>query len=148
MKSDQSHSFSQVTVIGDHHGAIVSVKPCVIQKMHRKVDIGAFLLCFDHRLEGPALCGLGQGRSDFVAQKVSIVDGYLWNVSPERTEIGLLPQRFVRISRGGGNQGGEIVDAGDHVRGLEDLTEERLQVQPFVRCAPYGSVIKPVEKKG
>ncbi len=150
MKSDQSHSFSQVTVIGDHHGAVVSIKPCVIQQMHRKVDIGAFLLCLDHRFEGPALCGLGQRCSNFAAQEVSVVDGYLRNVSPQCTEISLLPQRFVRILRGRGNQGGEIVYAGDHMRGLEDLAEERLQVQPFVRCASYGSVIKiePIDVNG
>lgn len=150
MKSGESHSFGKVAIIGYHHGAIVSVKPCVVQEVHRKVDIRSFLFGLYDGFMGFSGDGLSQGSLYFMTEKMPIVDFNLGNVGTESTKVDFLPEGLVWILRGRGNQGSEILDAGDDMSGFENLAEERLQVEPFVRSASYGSVveIEPIHVNG
>ena len=142
MKPDKSHSFCKIAVVGNHHGAIVMVKPGVVQQMDSEVDIRSLFLCFDDSLIGSPGYGPSQRGFHLMTEKMSIVNLDVGSVRPKSPKVGLLPEGLVGVLRRRRNQGSEILYADNLMGRFEDFREENPEIKPFMRRASHGPVVK------
>ncbi len=142
MKPDKSHSFCNIAVVGNHHCAIIKVKPIVVQQMDSEVDIRSLFLCFDDSLIGFPCYGPSQRGFHFMTEKMSKMNFDLGSVRQKSPKVGLLPEGIVGVLRCRGDQGSEILYDDNLMGRFEDFSEDSPEIKPFMRRAPYGPVVK------
>jgi hypothetical protein len=142
MKPDKSRSFCNIAVVGNHHSAIIMVKPSVVQQMDSEVDIRSLFLCFDDSLIGFPCYGPSQRSFYFMTEKMSIMNLDLGSVRQKSPKVGLLPEGLVWVLRRRRDQSSEILYEDNLMGRFEDFRKDSPEIKPFMRRAPYGPVVK------
>lgn len=139
---DEPHGFREVAVVGNNDGAVVSVKPSVVQQMHGEIDVGTLLLGLDDLYESLPFCWFGERRANTVSKEMAKMDFELGNMVPQGPEIDILSLGLRGIVGRGCYPRREVLDALDPVMALQDSPEESHQVEPFSRSSLQRTIVK------
>lgn len=136
----ETQRLCEVGVVGDNECAVVSVVPCVVQDVKRKVHVGTLFLVLPDGDAGRGRIGVLHGNA--VAQEMPVVEFQARAMGVERAQVGLLPHAGVRIARRRLDARGEVLDLDEIVPCPEDSLEQGHRIQPLPRRSADGSVIE------
>jgi len=76
----KAHGFREVAIIRYYNCTIIFIHPGVIEQMNSQINVRPLFLCFDDIRKLLGCCRIHQRSPDWITQKMTIIDFYLWNM--------------------------------------------------------------------
>ena len=138
----KTHALCDIAVIRNYYRTVIDIQPRIVQEMNGKIDIRSLLFCpYDIHQPSP-VAGVRKQRLNLMRQKMPEISFDLRAMMPQCAQIGILAPWLGWVIRARRNARREVFDFADIMVGLQYVTKQTGEIEPFERRLLQRAVVE------